>query len=83
MQECAWLTQLLPEIHAGLVETASGVATTPDHERRLNFDAVRRFLTRIGGPAGVLLALHDLQWAGPDALDLIVTLAHDAATIPS
>ncbi|HEY7092746.1 MAG TPA: AAA family ATPase [Ktedonobacterales bacterium] len=82
LQDCAWLTRLLPEIHAGLVETAPGVATTPDHERRLIFDAVRRFLTRIGGPAGVLLALDDLQWAGPDALDLIATLAHDAATIP-
>ncbi|HEX3271466.1 MAG TPA: AAA family ATPase [Ktedonobacterales bacterium] len=82
LQECAWLTRLLPEVHAGLVETAPGVATTPDHERRLIFDAVRRFLTRIGGPAGVLLALDDLQWAGPDALDLIATLAHDAATIP-
>ena len=26
LQECAWLTRLLPEIHAGLVETASGAS---------------------------------------------------------
>jgi predicted ATPase len=82
LQECACLTRLLPEIRAGLVEPPPNVATTPDHKRRLIFDAVRRFLTRIGGPTGVLLALDDLQWAGPDALDLIATLAHDAATIP-
>jgi transcriptional regulator with XRE-family HTH domain/tetratricopeptide (TPR) repeat protein len=82
LRECAWLVRLIPEVHAGLVEAPPTVATTPDHERRLIFDAVRRFLTRIAGPDGVLLALDDLQWAGPDALDLIATLAHDAATIP-
>jgi len=82
LQECAWLSRLLPEVHAGLVEAPPNVATTPDHERRLIFDAVRRFLTRIAGTAGLLLALDDLQWAGPDALDLIATLAHDAAAIP-
>jgi transcriptional regulator with XRE-family HTH domain/tetratricopeptide (TPR) repeat protein len=82
LRECAWLARLLPEVHSGLIEIAPSVATTPDHERRLIFDAVRRFLIHIAGPTGVLLALDDLQWAGPDALDLIATLAHDAVTIP-
>jgi transcriptional regulator with XRE-family HTH domain len=82
LKECAWLARLLPEVHTGLVEAPPNVATTPDHERRLIFDAARRFLTRIAGPAGVLLALDDLQWVGTDALDLISTLAHDATTVP-
>jgi predicted ATPase len=29
----------------------------------------------MAGPAGTLLILDDLQWAGPDALDLIHVLA--------
>jgi predicted ATPase len=39
------------------------------------FAAVGRFLANIGGPAGTLLVLDDLQWAGEDALDLVTTLA--------
>ena len=35
--------------------------------------AVARFLANVAGPAGTLLVLDDLQWAGPDALDLLVS----------
>jgi tetratricopeptide (TPR) repeat protein/DNA-binding XRE family transcriptional regulator len=79
LRECAWLARLLPEVESGLIEPAPGGVTAPEHERRLIFDAVKRFLTQIAGPAGVLLALDDLQWAGADALDLIETLARAAA----
>ncbi len=46
----------------------------PEQERRLLFTAVARYLTTIAGPAGTLLVLDDLQWAGADALDLLITL---------
>ncbi len=39
------------------------------------FEAVERFLANVAGPAGTLLLLDDLQWAGSDALDLLATLA--------
>jgi tetratricopeptide (TPR) repeat protein len=39
-------------------------------------------LTNVAGPAGTLLVLDDLQWAGSDALDLLATLVHGAAEIP-
>ncbi|HXT34816.1 MAG TPA: hypothetical protein VN837_04485, partial [Chloroflexota bacterium] len=43
---------------------------------------VARFLTNIAGPAGTLLVLDDLQWAGPDALDLLATLVHSVPDVP-
>ena len=36
--------------------------------------AVARYLANMAGPAGTLLVLDDLQWAGPDALDLLTAL---------
>lgn len=36
--------------------------------------AVTRLLANVAGPAGSLLVLDDLQWAGPDALDLLTAL---------
>jgi predicted ATPase len=49
-------------------------------ERRLAFQAVTRFLTALAGDDRVLLALDDLQWAGPDTADLIAHLVNCAAT---
>jgi tetratricopeptide (TPR) repeat protein len=67
---CIWLGRLLPELEAPVLATLS-----PEQERRLMYEAVGRFLTNVAGPAGTLLLLDDLQWAGPDALDLVHTLA--------
>lgn len=74
LRGCAWLARLLPEL------AESGVAPLPqwtlpqEQERRLIFAAVARFLGNVAGPAGILLALDDLQWAGEDALDLLNAL---------
>jgi predicted ATPase len=35
----------------------------------------------MAGPAGTLLVLDDLQWAGADALDLLATLARLPADV--
>ncbi|HEY7848475.1 MAG TPA: tetratricopeptide repeat protein, partial [Ktedonobacterales bacterium] len=45
------------------------------------FRAVARFCANVGGQRGALLLLDDLQWAGRDALDLIVSLVHAAGDI--
>ena len=42
-----------------------------DQRRRLLYAAVDRCLRAVAGEAGVLLVLDDLQWAGPDAFDLL------------
>jgi len=78
---CAWLGRLLPEFAPVLVPSPAG-ATPPEQERRLMFAAVARLLSNIAGPAGTLLALDDLQWAGPDALDLLSALAHAPPSAP-
>ncbi len=70
---CAWLGRLLPELAPPMTATLS-----PDQERRLIYEAVGRFLTNVAGPAGTLLMLDDLHWAGPDALDLVHSLARTA-----
>jgi hypothetical protein len=36
----------------------------------------------VAGPAGTLLVLDDLQWAGSDALDLLMTLVRSGSTVP-
>jgi tetratricopeptide (TPR) repeat protein len=75
---CAWLVRLLPELATGPIEPLPAWTLSPDQERRLMCRAVIRFLTNVAGPAGTLLVLDDLQWAGADALDLLVTLARSA-----
>jgi tetratricopeptide (TPR) repeat protein/transcriptional regulator with XRE-family HTH domain len=75
LQGCAWLVRLLPELAAGPIEPLPAWKLPPEQERRLMVAAVVRFLTNVAGPMGTLLLLDDLQWAGPDALDLLTALA--------
>lgn len=74
LEGCGWLVRLLPE----LVETVRVPTPTwtlpPEQERRLMFNAVARYVANVSGPAGTLLLLDDLQWAGADALDLLASL---------
>src|SRR5262249_10726881 len=71
---CAWLVQLLPELAQVAPPLVPAWGLPPEQERRLLFAAVARFLANASGPAGTLLVLDDLQWAGADALDLLASL---------
>src|SRR5437870_4529441 len=82
LRECAWLVRLLPELAAGPIPPLPAWTLPPEQERRLMFEAVARFLTNVAGPMGTLLVLDDLQWVGPDALDLLATLIRSAAEVP-
>jgi predicted ATPase/DNA-binding XRE family transcriptional regulator len=82
LRGCAWLVRLLPELDGGPIEPLPLQALAPEHARRLMFAAVARYLGNVAGPAGVLLLLDDLQWAGADALDLLSALARVAAEVP-
>ena len=75
LQGCGWLVRMLPELAAAPIEPLPSWALPPEQERRLLFGAVARFLANVAGPAGTLLVLDDLQWAGSDALDLLAALA--------
>jgi tetratricopeptide (TPR) repeat protein len=46
------------------------------------FAAVARFLANVAGPTGTLLVLDDLQWAGPDALDLLASVLRQSSDRP-
>ena len=46
------------------------------------FAAVARYLANVAGPAGTLLLLDDVQWAGADALDLLANLLHTPGKHP-
>lgn len=76
---CAWLVRLLPEL-AAMLEPLPSAAVAPEQERRLIHAAVARLLANVAGTAGTVLILDDLQWAGPDALDVIETLARIPGT---
>jgi predicted ATPase len=74
VQSCAWLVHLLPELAEREVLPRPTWTLPPEQERRLMFAAVARYLANSAGPAGTLLVLDDLHWAGPDALDLLASL---------
>src|SRR5690348_2436271 len=82
LQGCAWLVRLLPELADVVAPPAPSWPLPPEQERRLMFAAVARFLANTAGPAGTLLILDDLQWAGPDALDLLNALMRASAGPP-
>ncbi len=79
---CAWLVRLLPELAETTLVPAPSWTLLPEQERRLMFAAVGRFLANVAGPAGTLLVLDDLQWAGADALDLLTLLMRSPAATP-
>jgi tetratricopeptide (TPR) repeat protein/transcriptional regulator with XRE-family HTH domain len=79
---CAWLVRLLPELAAGPIEPLPSWTLPPAQERRLMFDAVQRFLANVAGPCGTLLVLDDMQWANPDALDLLTALVRAVERLP-
>ena len=79
LQGCAWLIRLLPELTGGPIEPLPPGAIPLEQERRMMFEAVARFLANVAGPAGTLLVLDDLQWAGRDALDLLTALVWSPA----
>jgi len=70
LRGCEWLGRLLPEL--GLEPAPRNLP--PDQERRLMFRAVERFLDNVAGPRGMLLILDDLQWAGPDAIEMLASV---------
>jgi predicted ATPase/transcriptional regulator with XRE-family HTH domain len=74
LQGCAWLARLLPELADGTVDAPVNQAVSPSQERRLICEASARLLARIAGPGGTLLVLDDMQWADPEALDLLAML---------
>lgn len=82
LRGCAWLVRLLPELAADEIEPLPGWTLSPEQERRLVFGAVGRLLSNVAGPAGTLLLLDDLQWAGADTLDLVTSLLHPVPGAP-
>ena len=78
LRGCAWLARLLPERADALPEPPSTWPLPPGEERRLMSEALARFLGNVAGPAGTLLVLDDLQWAGADALALLAQLVRPA-----
>jgi predicted ATPase len=78
LRGCAWLVRLLPELADMAIAPPPSLPLTPEQERRLMYGAVVRFLSNVAGPAGTLLVLDDLQWAGQDALDLLAALVRSS-----
>ena len=82
LRGCARLVRLLPELADDPIAPLPADTLRPEQERRLLTEAVRRFLANVAGPAGTLLVLDDLQWAGQDALDLLAALVRHPAPGP-
>lgn len=76
---CASLGWLLPEL-AELAQLPLPLgALAEDQERRMIFAAITRYLSNIGGPAGTLLVLDDLQWVNGEACHALAAVL-DGAT---
>lgn len=54
----------------------------PEEQRRLMATAAERCLRAVSGEAGTMLVLDDLQWAGPDAFDLVTALISTPGSPP-
>ena len=76
LQGCGWLSRLLPELTEAGILSVPTWTLPPDQERRLIFAAVGQLLVNVARPAGTLLLLDDMQWAGADALALLAALLH-------
>ncbi len=77
---------LLPELALpggpGLADGGAPAGFQPEQQRRLLVSAAGRLLRAVAGPAGTLLILDDLHWAGPDAVDLLAALLAAAGPPP-
>jgi tetratricopeptide (TPR) repeat protein/transcriptional regulator with XRE-family HTH domain len=82
LRGCAWLIRLLPELKDGPIESPVADSLAPAQERRLIFQAVAQFLRNVAGPNGIMLVLDDLQWIGPDALDLLQAMLRNGSDLP-
>lgn len=73
---CAWLCRLAPDlIDFGLAPPTT--QASPESERRMVLAAFHRYLRQIARQADTLVLLDDLQWASPDALDLLADVLED------
>jgi len=77
---------LLPELARpgapGPGEGGAPAGAGAEQQRRLLVSAAGRLLRAVAGPAGTLLVLDDLHWAGPDAVDLLAALLAAAGSPP-
>jgi tetratricopeptide (TPR) repeat protein/transcriptional regulator with XRE-family HTH domain len=82
LRGCTWLVRLLPELAETRVVSTPPWTLPAEQERRLMFAAVAQYLANVAGPAGTLLVLDDLHWAGSDALDLLQVLVRSPVEHP-
>jgi len=68
------LPELGPSGRPGPSEGGASARVQPEQQRRLLVSSAGRLLRAVAGPAGALLVLDDLHWAGPDAVDLLAAL---------
>lgn len=81
LKGCEWMALLLPEVADAALAPTPSWQLAPEHERRLMFNAVARYIARLAeGAGGVLLTLDDLQWATLDGLSLLVSLIRSASS---
>ena len=86
LRQAGQVDLLLPELAlSGGPGPGEGGAPTrfqPEQQRRLLVSSAGRLLHALAGPAGTLLVLDDLHWAGPDVVDLLAALLAAAGSSP-
>jgi tetratricopeptide (TPR) repeat protein/transcriptional regulator with XRE-family HTH domain len=76
------LPELAPPGGPGPGEGGAPAGVQPEQQRRLLVSSAGRLLRAVAGPAGTLLVLDDLHWAGPDAIGLLAALLAAAGSPP-
>ena len=86
LRQAGQVDLLLPELAlSGGPGPGEGGAPTrfqPEQQRRLLVSSAGRLLHALASPAGTLLVLDDLHWAGPDAVDVLAALLAAAGSPP-
>ena len=86
LRQAGQVDLLLPELvlsdGPGPGEGGAPTGFQPEQQRRLLVSSAGRLLRALAGPAGTVLILDDLHWAGPDAVDLLAALLAAAGSPP-
>jgi transcriptional regulator with XRE-family HTH domain/tetratricopeptide (TPR) repeat protein len=86
LRQASQVDLLLPEFAPSADPGSAGgwtpAGVQPEQERRLLASSAGRLLRAVAGPAGTLLVLDDLHWAGPDATGLLAALLATAGSAP-
>lgn len=80
--DAAEMARLMPQLHRMFPDIPPPMELSPEHSRRILFNAIAELLSRVAKGSPVLLLLEDLHWADEGTVSLLNHLARSIAKLP-